>query len=137
MPIEPYLFFNGRCDEAIDFYRQVFGAELLMRMSFKENPDPPPPGELPPGLDDKVMHASLRIGDATVMMSDGMGTGGCEFRGFSLSHALPDETAARAVFERLCDGGQVTMPMGRTFWSPCFGMVSDRFGVGWMISVAP
>ena len=135
MALEAYLFLNGRCEEAIALYQQVLGADLQMLMRFRENPDPPPPGALPPGLDDKVMHASLRIGDANLMLSDGMGSGACDFRGFALSHAVADEAAARRVFAALADGGQVNMPIGRTFWSPCFGMVSDRFGVPWMITV--
>ena len=135
MALEAYLFLNGRCEEAIALYQQVLGADLQMLMRFRENPDPPPPGALPPGLDDKVMHASLRIGDANLMLSDGMGSGPSDLRGFALSHTVADEATAQRVFAALAEGGQVTMPIGRTFWSPCFGMVSDRFGVPWMISV--
>lgn len=135
MPIEPYLMFNGCCEEAIAFYRQALGAEVVMLMRYRESPDPPPPGMLPAGSDDKVMHATLRIGDANLMCSDGLNSGTREFKGISLSHTLPDEAAARRTFDALGAGGHVDMPIGRTFWSPCFGMLTDKFGVSWMISV--
>lgn len=133
--IQPYLFFSGRCEEAIAFYRQALGAELEMLMRFKDSPDPPPPGTLQPGFEDKVMHATLRIGGAVLMASDG-----CDdqsrFDGFRLSLALPSEADAQRVFTALSDGGQIQMPLTKMFWSPCFGMVTDRFGVGWMVTVA-
>jgi PhnB protein len=136
MGIEPYLFFNGRCEEAVEFYRKALGAEVLMMMRFKESPESPPPGVLPPGCEDKVMHASLRVGDATMMASDGSCNGQANFQGFSLSLTAADEADAKRKFAALAEGGQVQMPLGKTFWSPCFGMVADRFGVGWMITVA-
>ncbi|CAM3960837.1 VOC family protein [Roseateles saccharophilus] len=136
MKIEPYLFFDGRCEEAIEFYRAALGAELQFMMRNAESPEPPPPGMLPPGSERKVMHASLRIGETVVMMSDGHCGGDPAFKGFSLSLDSPDEAGARRLFGALADGGQVGMPLARTFWSPLFGMVSDRFGVGWMISVS-
>jgi PhnB protein len=134
--IVPYLFFSGRCEEAIAFYRTALGAELEMLMHFKDSPDPVPAGMLPPGFENKVMHASLRIGGARVMVSDG-----CEpaagFQGFSLSLALPTEADAAKAFAALSEGAkEVTMPLGKTFWSPCFGMLTDRFGIGWMVTVA-
>ncbi|HVL56726.1 MAG TPA: VOC family protein [Burkholderiaceae bacterium] len=135
MQIQPYLFFDGRCEEAIAFYCRALGAQVEMLMRYEDSPDPPPPGMLPPGSQEKVMHASLRIGDAVVMMSDGHCSGNPSFGGFSLSYSVPDERQARAAFDALADGGKVTMPMGRTFWSPCFGMLNDRFGVGWMVGV--
>jgi len=135
MPIEPYLFFNGRCEEAIEFYKKALGAELTMLMRYKESPEPPPPGMVPAGWDNKIMHASLRIGDANLMASDG-----CDqelnFQGFSLSLTATDEADANRKLTALADGGQVRMPLSKTFWSPCFGMVADRFGVGWMVTVA-
>jgi PhnB protein len=137
MAIEPYLFFNGRCAEAIEFYRKALGAEVLMMMRFKESPEPPPPGMLPAGFEDKVMHATLRIGDATVMASDGRCTGQTSFQGFSLSLTAANEDDAKRKFTALAEGGEIQMPLGKTFWSPCFGMVADRFGVGWMVTVAP
>lgn len=135
MPIEPYLFFNGCCEEAIEFYKKALGAEVLMLMRYKESPEPPPPGMIPPGSENKIMHASLRIGDATVMASDGGCTGQSNFQGIALSITAADEADADRKFAALADGGQVQMPLAKTFWSPRFGMVADRFGVGWMVGV--
>ena len=137
MHIQPYLFFDGRCEEAVDFYRKVLGAEVSMLMRFKDSPEPPAPGMCPPGSGDKVMHASLRIGETTVMASDGRCQGRPSFQGFSLSLMVPDEADAGRLFAALADGGQVQMPLTRTFFSPRFGMVADRFGVLWMVYVAP
>ena len=136
MRVEPYLFFNGRCEEAIEFYKKALGAEVLMLMRFKESPEPPPPGMIPPGSENKIMHASLRVGETTVMASDGRCEGQSNFQGFSLSLAVANERDADRVFAALSEGGQVQMPLAKTFWSPRFGMVADRFGVGWMVSVA-
>ena len=133
MDVQPYLFFNGRCDEAVEFYRKALGAEVEMLMRYEESPDPPPPGMLPPGSENKVMHASMRIGGAVVMASDGHCSGQTEFTGFSLSITVPDAATADRFFNALAEGGQVQMPLGKTFFSPCFGMVTDRFGVGWMV----
>jgi PhnB protein len=135
MPIEPYLFFNGRCEEAVEFYKKALGAEVLMLMRYKESPEPPPPGMMPPGWENKIMHTSLRVGNTTVMASDGCSEG-TNFQGFSLSISVANDAEAKRVFTALTDGGQVKMPLGKTFWSPCFGMVVDRFGVGWMVTVA-
>jgi PhnB protein len=134
--IQPYLFFNGRCEEAIEFYRRALGAELEMMMRFKESPDAPPPGMVPPGWENKIMHSSLRIGQTTVMASDGCGEKS-NFAGFSLSITVSNEADADHVFAALADGGQVTMPLTKTFWSSRFGMLTDRFGIGWMVNVAP
>jgi PhnB protein len=135
MQVQSYLFFNGRCEEAVEFYKKALGAKVEMLMRFKEAPDSPPPGMLPPGSDNKVMHASLRIGDTVVMASDGECTGNQNFQGFSLSLAVTKEAEADRLFAALADGGQVQMPLGKTFWSPRFGMLTDRFGVGWMVNV--
>jgi PhnB protein len=137
MHVQPYLFFEGRCQEAMGFYVKALGAEVAVLLPFKDSPDPPPPGMRPPGAEHKVMHACLRIGDTNVMMSDGRCEGGLAFQGFSLSITLADAARAGEMFRALADGGQVQMPLGRTFWSPQFGMVADRFGVGWMINVQP
>jgi PhnB protein len=134
--IEPYLFFKGRCEEAIQFYQKALGAEVQMMMRFKESPEPPPPGMTPPGWENKIMHASLRIGETVVMASDGCGESEA-FQGFSLSITVPAEADADRVFAALAEGGQVTMPLGKTFWSPRFGMLQDKFGVGWMVGVMP
>jgi len=133
--VQPYLFFDGRCEEALEFYRQALGAEVMMLMRFKDSPEPPQPGMCPPGSDNKVMHASFRIGDSTIMASDGRCAGKPSFEGFSLSITVPTEAEADRLFTALADGGKVQMPLARTFYSPRFGMVADRFGVGWMIIV--
>jgi PhnB protein len=136
MEVQPYLFFNGRCEEAINFYRKALGAEVITLMRFKDSPQPAEPGMVPPGSENKVMHASLRIGETTLMASDGQCTGQPEFKGFSLSITAPDDAEAERLFAALADGGQVQMPLAKTFWTSRFGMVADRFGVGWMITVA-
>jgi PhnB protein len=135
MAIEPYLFFNGCCEEAIAFYQKALGAEVLMTMRYKDSPEPPPPGMVPAGWDNKIMHTCVRIGDANVLASDGC-SDGPHFQGFSLALTAANEADAGRTFDALAEGGQVQMPLGKTFWSPCFGMVTDRFGVGWMVTVA-
>jgi PhnB protein len=137
MQVQTYLFFNGRCEEAIEYYKRALGAQVEMLMRFKESPEPPPPGMIPPGSENKIMHASLRIGATTLMASDGRCDGAPVFRGFALSLAAANEAEADRLFAALADGGQVQTPLGKTFWSPRFGMVSDRFGVEWMVSVLP
>ena len=131
--VQPYLFFDGRCEEAIEFYRSALGAEVTMLMRFKDSPDPQ---MHPAGAENKVMHASLRIGDTTVMASDGRCEGKLSFQGFSLSVTVPNEAEADRLFSLLGEGGQVQMPLTKTFFSPRFGMVADRFGVSWMIIVS-
>ena len=137
MQVQPYLFFDGRCDEAIEFYRSALGAEVTGLMRFKDSPEPPQPGMVPPGAENKVMHASFRIGDTTVMASDGRCLGRPNFQGFSLSLTAPDDAEAERLFASLAEGGQVQMPLTKTFFSSRFGMVADRFGMSWMIIVAP
>jgi len=133
--LQPYLFFGGRCDEALAFYGTALGAKVEFRMLHKESPTSPPPGMLQPGFENKVMHATVRIGEAVLMASDGCDDKS-KFDGFRLSLALPNADEAARVFGALSEGGQVGMPLTQTFWSPCFGMVTDKFGVGWMITVA-
>ena len=133
MLIQPYLFFDGRCEEAITFYRGTLGAEVTMLVRFKDSPEP---AQNPPGNENKVMHASIRIGDSTVLVSDGHCQGKPNFQGFSLSVSVANGAEAKRVFDALADGGQVQMPLTKTFFSPSFGMVADRFGVGWMVYVA-
>ena len=135
--VQPYLFFGGRCDEALEFYRTAIGAELEMLMRYKDSPEPAPPGMLAEGFEDKVMHASFRVGATTLMASDGCSQDDGKFSGFTLSLTLPGESEAQRVFAALSDGGTVKMPLGKTFWSPCFGMLTDRFGLGWMITLPP
>jgi PhnB protein len=137
MQVQPYLFFDGRAEEAIEFYQRTLGAKVDMMMRFKDSPAPQPPGMVPPGSEHKVMHAAFRIGDSTVLVSDGRCMGQPTFAGFALSLTVKDEAEANRTFAALSEGGQVQMPLSKTFFSPMFGMLSDRFGVGWMVYVAP
>ena len=136
MKIEPYLFFNGCCEEALAFYEKVFDAQRTFLMRYRESPEAPTV-PLPPGWADKVMHANITIGETQLMASDGLGPELPRFEGFSLSVSMPDAVTAGRVFSALEDGGQVQMPIGETFFAPCFGMVTDRFGISWMIIVNP
>ena len=137
MIVQPYLFFNGRCEEAIEFYRKALGAQVTMMMRFKENPEPMTdgcgPGGGPAPDPNSVMHASFKIGETEVMASDGMGGGKPEFKGFSLSITAPSDAEAKRLFNALADGGKVEMPMDKTFFASSFGVVADRFGVSWMV----
>jgi PhnB protein len=137
--VQPYLFFEGRCEEALEFYRRALGAEIEMLMRFKDSPEPAEGcgggGQKPPG--DKVMHASFRVGGTTLMASDGMCSGKSGVTGVSLSYTVPTVEEADQIFAALSDGGQVQMPLATTFFSPRFGMVADRFGVSWMVHVTP
>jgi len=133
--VQPYLFFNGTCEQAVEFYRTALGAQVEFMMRYKESPEPPPPGMVPPGFENKIMHISFRLGETTVMASDGCSAEKAGFEGFSLSLSVPNEKEADRAFAALANGGQVKMPLTKTFWSPRFGMVHDRFGIGWMVSV--
>jgi PhnB protein len=135
MLVQSYLFFNGRCEEALNFYRKAVGAEIPVLMRFKDCPEPAQPGMVPPGSENKVMHATFRIGDTTVMASDGQCQGQPSFQGFALSITAGNEAEADRLFGGLSDGGEVRMPLGKTFFSPRFGMLTDRFGVNWMVIV--
>lgn len=135
MQIQPYLFFNGNCEQAVEFYRRALGAEVTMLMRYKESPESPPPGMVPPNWGDKVMHVAMRIGDATVMASDGCDTTEARHSGFSLSLNVDDVAAADRAFNALAAGGSVQMPLAKTFWSPRFGMLTDKFGIQWMVNV--
>jgi PhnB protein len=135
MQIQSYLFFDGRCEEAIEFYKKTLGAKVEMLMRYKDNPDPQP-GMVPPGAENKVMHAALHVGDTVLMASDGHCLGKPSFQGFSLSLTLPTAAEAEKLFAALGDGGEVRMPLTKTFFAPLFGMLADRFGVGWMVLVA-
>jgi PhnB protein len=136
MQVQPYLFFDGRCDEALDFYKKAIGAEVSMLMRYSESPAPMPPDMVPKGSENKVMHSAFRIGDSLVMASDGSCLGKPNFQGFSLSLSAKTEAEAKRLFDALAEGGKVTMPLGKTFFSPSFGMLADRFGVSWMVIVA-
>jgi PhnB protein len=134
MEIQPYLFFEGRCEEAIEFYRSAVGAELVMLMRRKDGPPPEMPGTLPPNAGEKVLHATFRIGSSTIMASDGLCSGKPNFQGFSLSIGVANDAEAQRVFNALAQGGKVTQPLAKTFFASSFGMLHDRFGVAWMVS---
>jgi PhnB protein len=134
MQVQPYVFFDGRCEEALEFYRGALGAEVTALMRFKECPEP---GMAPQDSGEKVMHASFRVGETTVLASDGRCTGKPGFEGFSLALTVSDDAEAKRMFTALSDGGQVQMPLEKTFFAPSFGVVADRFGVPWMIVVGP
>jgi PhnB protein len=134
MLVQPYLSFEGRCEEAVNFYQASLGAEVQMLMRFKDSPDQ---SMVSPGSADKVMHVSMRIGDSTVMASDGRCTGKTAFDGISLSLTLADDAQAERAFAALADGGQTTMPLAKTFFASKFGMVADKFGVNWMVMAGP
>ena len=133
MQVQPYLFFDGRCEEALEFYKKALGAKVDMLMRFRDAPDQ---SMMTPGNADKVMHSSIHIGDTAVLMSDGRCTGKANFHGIALAISVKSEADAEKTFAALADGGQVQMPLGKTFFSPRFGMLADKFGVGWMIVTA-
>jgi len=135
--IQTYLYFNGRCEEAVKFYSKNLGAQVQMTLRYKESPEPPPPGCVPPGFENKIMHCAFTVGSSLVMASDGNSDQPVNFEGFSLSLTVPTEKEADKAFKALAAGGKVVMPIGKTFWSNCFGMVQDKFGVHWMVTVPP
>ncbi|QBC32563.1 VOC family protein [Pandoraea sp. XY-2] len=135
MQVHSYLFFEGRCEEAIAFYEKVLGAKRGMLMRYSESPEPCPSGMLPPGSENKIMHGEFTIGDSMVMASDGMVSGKPKFDGFSLSVDFAEVATAEKAFHALADGGEVNMPLGETFFAKTFGMVKDRFGMNWMVIV--
>ncbi len=133
--IQPYLFFRGRCEEAIAYYKSRLGAEVLTMLRFKDNPDRPGPDKVPAALDEKIMHASLRIHGAEIMMSDGMRSGELDFQCMSLSLSVSSQAECERLFNAIAADGTVQMPLGKTFFSPCFGAVADKFGVSWLVIV--
>lgn len=137
MKVQPYLFFEGRCEEALEFYKTALGAEVTMLMRFKDNPEQPENCPTPTSIENKVMHAAFRIGESELMASDGRYSGQVTHQGFSLSLTAADEAEAQRLFANLAEGGQVQMPLAKTFFSPQFGIVADRFGVSWMVIIAP
>ena len=132
--VQSYLFFGGRCDEALEFYKTAIHAKVVMVMRFNQSPEPTPPGMLAPGFEDKVMHCSFQVGSTTIMASDGCDTN-TQLAGFRLALSVPTEADADRVFNALASGGKIDMPLVKTFWSPRYGMVTDKFGVGWMVMV--
>ena len=135
MQVQPHLCFEGRCEEAVEFYRKALGAEVMFLARFKDIPGPQPPGSVPPGGENKIMHTTFRIGNSTLMASDGSCSGKAGFQGMQLAIQVNDVAKAEKVFAALSEGGQVKMPLMQTFWSPRFGMVTDKFGVEWMVNV--
>jgi PhnB protein len=131
--IQPYVFFSGRCEEAIEFYKKAIGAEVVILMRYDDSPVPHQPGMVPPGWEKKIMHSTLRVGGSEIMASDGCGEQA--FSGFTLSLSVADEVEAKRAYDALVEGGSVNMPLSKTFWSPSFGMLKDRFGLEWMVSV--
>ena len=134
MQVQPYIFFDGRCEEALEFYRKALNAEVVMMMRFKENPEPQS-GHDTSENGEKILHAAFKIGQTDLMASDGYAKGKPEFKGITLSLSAANEADARKTFSALSEGGEVQMPLGKTFYSPCFGMLTDRFGVSWMVVV--
>ena len=140
MQVQPYIFFEGRCEEAVNFYKSALNAEITMMMRHNENPEPQAAAAgSGPNVSkikgDSIMHASFKIGDTEVMASDGMASGKPEFKGITLSLNPASEAEAKRIFTALSEGGKVNMPLSKTFYSPCFGMVADKFGVSWMVNV--
>ena len=136
MQVQPYLYFYGRCEKAVEFYKTALGANAIELLRFKDAPEPIPPGVLPPGFENKVMHGTFRVGDMSVMVSDGNRDSSAGFQGFSLAITVPTEAETDRLFAALANGGKVGTPLGKTFWSSRFGTVTDRFGVSWMINTA-
>jgi PhnB protein len=135
MRVEPYLFFNGRCEEALEFYKKAIGIETVRILRFKDSPEPAQPGMVPPGSENKIMHCAFRIGESTILASDGRCQGAQKYDGFALTINVATEAEANRLFAGLSEGGQVHMPLTKTFFSPRFGMVADKFGMTWMIIV--
>lgn len=133
MQVQAYLSFGGRCEEALAFYKQAIGAEVTMMMRWKESPEPAM--KAPPGREEKIMHAAFKVGETTLMADDGMGPEKAEFKGFTLSINVPDDAEAKRVFAALGEGGSVQMPLMKTFWTSSWGMLTDKFGVPWMVNV--
>lgn len=134
--VQSYLFLDGKCEEAIEFYKRALGAEVNLLLRYKDSPEPPPPGCAPTDSN-KVMHAQFRVGETVIMASDGRATGNPKFEGFALSLTVNTEADADKAFNSLANGGKVEMPLGKTFFSARFGMVVDKFGVFWMVLVTP
>ncbi len=133
MQVQPYLSFEGRAEEAIEFYKKAVGAKVTMLMRNSESPDKPPPGMIPPGSEQKIMHSALTIGESVVMVTDGMVSGKPKFDGISLSLTAKDDAEAKKLFTNLADGGEVSMPLNKTFFASSFGVLRDKFGVHWMV----
>ena len=133
MKVQAYVTFGGRCEEALEFYKKAVGAEVKDLLRWKDSPDAAM--QPPPGYEEKVMNASFRIGDTELMADDGMGAKDVEFKGMTLALSVADDAEAKRVFTALGEGGSVQMPLAKTFWTSSFGMLTDKFGVPWMVNV--
>ena len=133
MNVQAYVTFGGRCEEALEFYKKSVGAEVTALMRWKESPDAAM--KPPPGYEEKVMHANFRIGETQLMADDGLGDKAAEFKGMTLAIEAADDAEAKRVFTALGEGGNVSMPLMKTFWTSSFGMLTDKFGVPWMVNV--
>ena len=133
MQVQSYLNFGGRCEEALAFYNKTLGAEVTMMMRMKESPDPAM--QAPPAMAEKIMHSSFKIGETTLMATDGMGPEEAAFKGFTLSLNVANDSEAKRLFAALSEGGSVQMPLMKTFWTSSWGTLTDRFGVPWMVNV--
>jgi PhnB protein len=128
MEVQPYLIFDGRCEEALEFYKKAIGAEVVRILRFKEGPPP-----VQPGLENKIMHSTFHVGATTIMASDGYAKGNPRFEGFSLSLSAANDAEAERLFNALAEGGEVRVPLAKSFFASKFGMLADKFGVGWMV----
>ena len=133
MQAQPYVFFNGKCEEALEFYKQALGAKVEMMMRFSEAPEKPQPGMVPPGSENKIMHAAFKVGDTQILASDGHADGKPVFQGFGLAISVANDAEAAKLFNAVGKGGKVQAPLGKTFFASSFGMVTDKFGVLWMV----
>ena len=131
MKVQAYISFGGRCEEALEFYKKSIGAEVSGLMRWKEMPDANV--KAPPGWEEKVMNAAFRVGETHLMADDGMGPATPEFKGMTLALSAADDDETRRLFDALAEGGTVQMPLAKTFWTSSFGMLSDKFGVPWMV----
>lgn len=136
MQVSPYLFFEGRCEEALEFYKRAVGAEVTFLMRFEDSPEPPQPGSVPPGSENKILHATFKVGTTLLHASDGHCKGSATYQGFSLSLTVGTPAEADRFFAALAEKGQVQLSLTKTFFSPRFGMLTDRFGVAWMVYVS-
>ena len=133
MKVQAYISFGGRCEEALEFYKKSVGAEVTSLMRWKESPDAAM--KPPPGFEEKIMNTAFRIGETQLMADDGMSSRQTEIKGMSLVIEVADDAEAKRVFTALGEGGTVTMPLMKTFWTSSFGVLNDKFGVPWMVNV--
>lgn len=131
MHFSPYLNFDGHCKEAIEFYAELLGGEIVFMSTFAEAPDDE---DISPGLKDKIMHAQLKIGDQVIMASDASPENYAIPQGIHITIGVDTPEEAERIYEALSEGGSVQMPLEETFWAKRFAMFSDRFGIPWMVN---